>query len=129
MKFKKHNHFFRLSKVCVLLFYIPFFIVQVFYNFDINRLTGSDPSSSNYKNSTAGQQNIKFGNTDRSPEKKLNIRLNKRFHPESVPGCMLLTVDVPGYFSSAVLLSGYTNPILFLSPQLTRSLRGPPAIV
>jgi hypothetical protein len=129
MNFKKHNHFFKLSKISVLLLYIPFFVVQVFYNFDTSRQPGSDLASPHYNNINAGQHNIAFSHTNKSQEKKLNIRLNKRFHPESAPCCTSVAIDVPVYFSSAILLSGYASPSLSSSSQLTWSLRGPPAIV
>jgi hypothetical protein len=130
MNHKRQNTFFRFSKIAVLLLYIPFFVVQGFFNFGDTQLYQSEHNQTNYKNLAADHHAVTINYGNKKTGKQVNIRLNKRFHPKkNAPLCETISFEIPVYFSEATPFGDYTNPLLGLSYFLTRTLRGPPAII
>jgi len=105
--------------------YAAFFAVQLSFNFDVSNRTNFAQRASlqQQKQGPVKATLTKANNTS----KRVNIRLNKRFHPETFPS-YAGTVQAP----PVVYIDG-TKPVhpkeyLLLSVILAQTLRGPPAV-
>ena len=113
-----------LSNTLLLAVYVAFIVVQVFFNFD----TLSNPPVS-FKNSFSinfikgHQESVEKGGNHSS--KKFNIRLNKRFQPEGIPG---INTGLNDPFAEYISLVEYSihNSMALSAVFLSRSLRAPP---
>lgn len=114
------------SKFYLLFLYIPFFIVQGFFNVEIysNNNPGSIGSviSAHSKNH---QSNI-FFNTNKSSGNKAGIRLNKRFQPEKASILISPSFQIAVYFIRSGLFYSYPDPAVYNPHFLSNKLRGPP---
>lgn len=126
MHFKRRNISFSIFKIAVLLFYLPFFLVQVFFNHDsisANKNVEVLYSSSSLKNS-AVLQNL----TDKTNRKLSTIRLNKRFEPATISFCAPISFEIPVFIAALKSFGNYLTPSLASFHLLTHTLRGPPAV-
>jgi hypothetical protein len=113
-------------KTSVLVLYGSFFIVQLFFNFDIENSSNNTILSHSHKNLALGHQSSALKKTNASKDRKQSIRLNKRFKPQAIATYNPFDVKVPVYYletKSFVSHSDICIPALFLFPQ---SFRGPP---
>lgn len=122
---KKFNWFCKLSLVTV---YLLFFIVQVFYNLDINRQLPNPEKICTAvfsKNVVHGATVVKKTNASSCSLSK--PRLNKRYEPSAVPVPGALVIEIP-VSRNATLQIG-TDTRLFYSSVLLSAcgLRGPPS--
>ncbi|WP_301929951.1 hypothetical protein [Ferruginibacter sp.] len=127
MRQKKQNIFFSLTKIVALLFYLPFFLVQIFINHD-SISTGKYAPAVYTKATTSALVVVGPGN-NKTTGKVSSIRLNKRFQPATTPFCVPVSFEIQAYITPETSFGNYLNPAL-VSPHLfTYSLRGPPAVV
>ncbi|MFP5039973.1 hypothetical protein [Parasediminibacterium sp. JCM 36343] len=113
-----------LRKLSVLVLYASFFVAQLSFNYSIGSQLYASYVQANTKNSSTAS----IKQVDKHNDTKVNIRLNKRFQPES-----FVLGDVPVAPAPInVLLSkpvfGYTTPIILHSQLIVGYLRGPPAM-
>jgi|SRR5580658_3679481 len=107
-----HKVTFYATLLCV---YAAFFSVESFYNFE-----GQPCSKDGFRYSVV--KNIPFHSTTTH-----GFRLNKRYHPEAIPPCPIVSPEAPRWYVIPVRL-GYPgdHPL----PEIAiihYSLRGPPA--
>lgn len=126
MRKKKQHIFFSLTKIAALLFYLPFFLVQVFINHD-SIATGKYATPVYKKATTAAGVVVRAGQ-NKNTGKVSSIRLNKRFQPASMPYCVPVSFEIPVHITPEKSFGNYLNPPLASSHLLTYSLRGPPAV-
>jgi hypothetical protein len=106
--------------------YCAFFIVQFTSNFDISN---SDPLKvhaflhQDHKHSTPV---ITGRHGDHRPH--VNIRLNKRFHPEAAPVCNNKITKAPSFYVVLKTTSLYINNCIPTSAVPVHLLRGPPVV-
>lgn len=106
--------------------YSAFFVVQFTSNFDISN---SDP----LKVHTLWHQDHKHNVpviTGRHGDNHLhvNIRLNKRFHPEAAPVSNNKVTKAPSFYVVAKTTSLYINNCIPASAVPVHLLRGPPVV-
>jgi hypothetical protein len=126
MQYKRRNIFFSIFKIAALLFYLPFFLVQVFVNHDSissNKNVGAFYTRSSSKNSGVLQNHI-----DKTTCKLSTIRLNKRFEPATITFCVPVSFEITVFIVSLKSFGNYLNPSLASFHLLTHTLRGPPAV-
>ncbi|MEP7277800.1 MAG: hypothetical protein ABI813_04080 [Bacteroidota bacterium] len=107
--------------------YTVFFVVQVFANAG-NFVTPRFLVNSYNTLSSSKNDNFKTGGSSATSQdsKKSNIRLNKRFHPESMP---LIAYRVATVFPVLISLKPVKpGDHLLVSVVLTSLLRGPPRV-
>ena len=126
MNFTGHSVFFRLSKIAVLLLYIPFFVVQGFFNFDNYSQNNYHYFPTSFTVNAVQNHVVKAIQENKQHDKKTQVRLNKRFHPENVLYCVGIDFETRDYNLLKHSLSYYTDPLLSLFPLSTCPLRGPP---
>src|ERR1700688_4678007 len=73
-----------IAKTSILVLYASFFIVQIFFNFDIANSSDSSTLFSSYKNVPAGYQRSEIKKIHTTKDKKQTVRLNKRFKPKII---------------------------------------------
>jgi hypothetical protein len=124
MELKKQHIFFCLAKLPLLLLYISFFIVQLFYNFDIASRPADTASISLHKNNpeTVKKATIPAG-------KKISFRMNKRYHPQPAVTCNLIIIKPVICYVTSKLHVHYSTGFIPSSTPPAHSLRGPPAVV
>ncbi|MBC7686688.1 MAG: hypothetical protein H7211_00755 [Aquabacterium sp.] len=128
MNLKQQKIFFKFSKISLLLLYIPFFIVQGFFNLD-TPFSYKQTSCVTIGIQVAGKKATPSFHSDKANNKEGSIRLNKRFQPESSPIIVPPIFEVAVYFVKANLFYTYPYPLLPSSHLLANKLRGPPAVV
>ena len=128
MNFKQQQIFFGYSKISVLLLYIPFFIVQGFFNFDTTIRYKETASTTINKQVFNQKKSISF-NSDKTKNKEGHIRLNKRFQAGNAPVVVPPILEITAYFITANLFYTYPDPKLSSSHFYVKKLRGPPAVV
>ncbi len=130
MGFKKQQISFSAYKTALLLLYIPFFVVQCFFNIDTAGSGSVGHIQQQLKKSLSGD-NI-FHSPDSSANKTNNrqvtIRLNKRFQPETTPAIDNFYLEIPVAFTITSSFGIYTNPFPALPHYFTRIVRGPPVV-
>jgi hypothetical protein len=125
---KRQNIFFSISKISVLLLYIPFFVVQGFFIYNNASQSPSEHYQTTYKKVSLNHQPVTIAHGDKTTDKEPKISLNKRFQPENTPGSISTSFELPVYFTPEKLFCAYTNPHLPSSHLLTKTLRGPPVV-
>src|SRR5450432_4441670 len=124
MKLKKQHIFFCLAKLPLLFLYVSFFIVQLFYNFDI----ANHPSGASFiAFHTSNQQTVNKGTTP--ADGKLSFRLNKRYHPQPAITCIAVIIKPVVCYVSSKLHVHYSSGFVPSSTPPAHSLRGPPNVV
>jgi hypothetical protein len=125
MNSKRQNILSCFTKAIVLPLYVSFFIVQLFFNFDIANHSSNNPFFAPYKITTHRSSSVDKTNKGKSVQQ--TIRLNKRFEPQTVPAYNNIVIKSPvdyldknNYVSYAAFI-----PASFLLPQ---SFRGPPVV-
>lgn len=129
MNLNQQKIFFRLSKISLLLVYIPFFIVQGFYNLDTPARNNNQTVSIRFKQQVVSHTHFTFLHSDNSTGKGAKIRLSKRFQQENTPIVVPPAFNVAAYLIKANVFHTYPDPLLPSSHLLANKLRGPPAIV
>jgi hypothetical protein len=105
--------------------YFVFFTVQCIYNFDVTN--GSFKDNFTQLKKANNKQQTSFSVAGQHQFHKKNIRLNKRFQPETLPA-IVSTVSVPQTFFSEKNFSLYKEKV-YTSKVNQTSLRGPPAVI
>jgi len=120
-----------LAKLPLLLLYMSFFIVQLFYNFDIAALVSAKPYLAVQKNDANANSRhhaaIKKATTP--TDKKEGVRLNKRYHPQPAITCHTAVMKRLVCYVSSKLHVHYSRGFIPSSLRATHSLRGPPNVV
>jgi hypothetical protein len=127
MRQKRQNIFFSITKLAALLFYLPFFLVQIFINHD--SIAASKYAQTVYKKATSVVRVVVQPDKNESSGKVVAVRLNKRFQPATIGFCVLVYFEIPVYISLANSFGKYPSPALAPFHLLTHTLRGPPAVV
>lgn len=130
MHLKRQNILFSTSKISALLLIIPLFFVQAFFNYDSvpNYHNGNSQSIVTKSNAAACNTGIvKFG-TNKPGSKKVVIRLNKRFQPETAPVIAIVCLEVPCRIPLINSFRTYANIFLGLPHLFRDRLRGPPEV-
>jgi hypothetical protein len=81
-----------LSWMFLLIIYISFFIVQLFFNFDIANSHSEHHSNSSFKNNSVNKKYSKSTNIS-TQVKKTYTRLNKRFQQENIEFDFTLSIE------------------------------------
>jgi hypothetical protein len=126
MRNKKQNIFFSLTKIIALLFYIPFFLVQVFISQDSVAAGRQAPPV--YKKTATTVSVVVSADKNNTTGKVNSVRLNKRFQPASIPFCVPASVEIPVCVAPLKFFGNYFNPAFAFFHLLTHTLRGPPAV-
>ena len=126
MRQKRQNIFFSLTKIAALLFYLPFFLVQIFINHD--SIATGKYATTVYKKATLTVAFVIRPDKNNTKGKVVSIRLNKRFQPATIPFCVPASFEIPAYITPAKFFGNYLNPSLSSSHLLNYLLRGPPAV-
>ena len=129
MNITRHSTFFLLSRIAVLLIYVPFFTVQCFLSYSNLAQVKTDTFQTSYKRQTSKTPLSIADAEKKSQEKQVTINLNKRFQPGSMSYFLNTSFEVPVYFFEASVFISYLNSLLPTSHLYTGPLRGPPAFV
>jgi len=105
--------------------YVAFFAVQCIYNFDVSN-TVTKAYSVQIKKADDKQQQYLSVASQQHPAKK-NIRLNKRFQPETLP-VIIPTINAPLIVFSEKAVADYREAV-YTSSIYQTFLRGPPAVI
>ena len=123
---KKQHIGFSLSKIAALLFYLPFFLVQVFTNHESNFIHKDAglfcKKSPLHKSVTIQPDRNKTGG------KLVSIRLNKRFQPATIPFCVPVSFEIPVCIVHIKLFGTCPDPFITSFYLHSKTLRGPPAV-
>lgn len=116
-------------RIPLLLLYSLFFTVQVFFNFDTPSY-GQHICQSNIAAQKKECQSVTHtAHANRGKQAHSKIRLNKRFQPSVAPDIQPFSIAAPVCFVHHPPVTGYRNPFYNSIQLLTRTLRGPPAVV
>lgn len=124
MELKKYHILFCLAKMPLLLLYISFFIVQLFYNFDI---AGRPADTASIVLHTSSHQTLKKATVPAN--KKISFRMNKRYHPQPAVSCDPFIIEPVICYVTSKLHVHYSTGFIPSSTPPARPLRGPPAVV
>ena len=124
MNRKKNSIKNTLAKLPIVLLYACFFLVQSGFNYDIANLNIGQHISEN--KAKVGISH--FNKSAENNNKKINIRLNKRFQPESFTVNPIISLKDPVSFSITKVLSPYSNPFIPTFNFAVAALRGPPSV-
>ena len=117
---------FRFSiKAIVITVYSIFFAVQIFFNF----ASGKNIATSNVSHSTACVSKTKqVTKTPKSGSHQMGFRLNKHFHPKSLPSGIFSLPSLPVCFIDKEKIRSCA--VAFISSPFcsSRQLRGPPVL-
>jgi hypothetical protein len=108
----------------IFAFYLAFILVQVLFNFDTH--SGSQPGF--YSIFPAANSHQAIHQLPVPRDSRCSFRLNKRFHPESIPTLQVFSTTCPLIYlpiedAFAYKLEFTPTPVL-----LRQALRGPPAV-
>ncbi|MEO6357447.1 MAG: hypothetical protein ABIU77_14900 [Ferruginibacter sp.] len=126
MRQKRQNIFFSLTKIAALLFYLPFFLVQIFINHD--SVAAGKYATTVYKKATVTIPVVVGPDKNKTTGKAISVRLNKRFQPATIPFCVPVSFEIPVFITPVTSFGKYLNPALSSFYLLTHTLRGPPAV-
>jgi hypothetical protein len=129
MKRKERNIFFGIPKIIVLLVYLPFFLVQGFFNYYSPAQYNKEQVKTNNEKTVSYLKGTTLHQVAKVTGNQSNIRLNKRFQPASTPLCIIESFELPCYYKQVKLFYNYPDPHLPSFHLLTKTLRGPPAVV
>jgi hypothetical protein len=129
MNAKKQYLFFCLGKLPLLVLYISFFTVQLFFNFDIATAQPANGTSVSFHQNSKGKNNLSVVRKAGFPsDKKVTIRLNKRYQPRTAITCSPLIVQPIICLISSKLHVHYSAGFIPSSIPPAHSLRGPPVV-
>lgn len=117
-----------IAKTIILVLYVSFFIVQLFFNFDITNNSRNATFFSLHKNVAAEHRLSIVTKADTAKGKRQTVRLNKRFKPNTILAYTLFDIKSPACYletKSFVFDRGIFIPSSFLLPQF---FRGPPVV-
>jgi hypothetical protein len=126
MNNKKHNISSYFIRVSVLFLYVSFFIVQLFFNFDIANHSNANTFLS--FNKSAAYQSLSILKANKEKGKKQTIRLNKRFEPKAIPAYNII-IEKPSlcYLETKPFVSN-SFVVVHAPFLLSQSFRGPPVV-
>lgn len=108
--------------------YIAFFTVQLFFNFDLQASQAHDLQGNLFQNVVAQNTSHQFFKQKVSVTGKTNVRLNKRFEPESIADCEVPSITISFVRNAPLSLAYYYNDAILSAVTLSISLRGPPVL-
>lgn len=121
-----------ISNVMVSALYLGFFFVQLTANFDLQNQSSNQQFAGSPK---APSKHIQFDSTNHAIKKtfssvsyKHNIRLNKRFFPESAPVISKVELIVEAVSIVEINTPTYANPFIKGISLDSFSRRGPPVV-
>lgn len=113
-----------INRIILLAIYVSFFVVQTVNNSIADYTTRSNISLTSFKDGVG----IKVFSSNKAKDYlKSNIRLNKRFHPESIIG-VSYSLAQPVLLLSATIIKSKPQDYLLISSIIRDSLRGPPVV-
>jgi hypothetical protein len=113
-----------ITKTPVLILYVSFFIVQMFFNFDI---ANSSNKPALYKIEPGNHFSvIKKINTEK--DKKQTTRLNKRFKPQAILTYYQVSIKSPAYRLETRIFVSHADIFIPATFLLSQSFRGPPVV-
>ena len=112
-----------ISRLAIFSLYVVFFVVQVCNS---SAASNSDRTYVSL-NTTKASSKEKTFTSKSGQEKKVNIRLNKRFHPESITS-LEYKLERPLTIISENFTLNKPKDHLLISSILADSLRGPPVV-
>ncbi len=116
------------SKTPTMLLYICFFLVQFssYYNY----VTQSTVSSFSTNTPITANNKTAISKADKNEDRKVNIRLNKRFAPSPILYCEPnFTLTLVSYTTIKKCVIAYVPPFIPSSHLRIKVLRGPPNVV
>jgi len=128
MNSKRQSTFFWLSRIAVLIIYVPFFAVQCFFNYSSITQSKSVIFQTSYKKETSNGTVSIAVTEKKSTDQQVAVNLNKRFQPGGMSYFLNIAFEVPVYYFEASLYNSYNNSLLPTSHLYTGALRGPPAV-
>jgi hypothetical protein len=112
------NSFFRIAFLVGI--YALFFLVELRYNFDTNLFVYPSSKTPSYHSL------IKYNKPP--AQVKINLRLNKRFHPSFISAEVGASKEVLVEHKDQKFANNYSRVSLFNIFLLTKSLRAPPLV-
>jgi hypothetical protein len=128
MKRKGRYIFSNVPVTAVLFLYLPFLLVQGFFNYYGPLQPHTQPDNAQYLKASRTLHCASIQPEKNAGSSKTSIRLNKRFQPASMPFCVPVSFEIPVYVTPEKSFGNYLNPSLFSFHLLTHTLRGPPAV-
>lgn len=128
MYFQRPNILSHLAKVPVLFLYVSFFIVQLFFNFDIVNHSNNTTLLSSYTSVAEVHHYPATKKTIEGKEKKQPNSLNKRFKPQVILTYNFIAIKSLIYYLETKAFVSHSEvfiPALFL---LSQTFRGPPVV-
>lgn len=106
--------------------YLSFFTVQLLFNFDLaNTQKASSGVFAIHHQGHGNSSHAVYKNP--SVTAKANIRLNKRFEPNSIPDCIAPVIEICLFYHMPEKLGHYYEQSILSTTKLSAFLRGPPA--
>jgi hypothetical protein len=116
-----------LKSFLVIGIYLSFFAVQLLYNFDLANSQKSRSERFAFNSVDSGHQCQDYFQKS-SFSSKANIRLNKRFEPNSFADCIAPVIEICLFFHTPEKLGFCYEVHLLSSIELSVLLRGPPSV-
>jgi hypothetical protein len=118
-----------LYKMPLLFLYVSFFIVQLFFNFDIAGNSKEKLSSVSVIQTAFGHGTSGIAQTKSRNEKPNKVRLNKRFEPKAITVQQVSSIKPPVH--TVIIEKIERVPFVFIPASFlcSASFRGPPAVV
>jgi hypothetical protein len=126
--FTDKKHYKNLTRVCLILVYVSFYLVQL--NIHFGKASDRSFFSGDFISQRTGDNTHETLNSEHQKESKVvGFRLNKRFHPSYLFFAPEVLQNLVKYsFCIETTLLNETQPLANFSFNAA-SLRGPPAIV
>lgn len=128
MKRKGQNIFFGIPKIIILLVYLPFFLVQGFFNYYSPASNNHKQVKASYNKTVSHLAGTTLLKSAKVTGKQSSIRLNKRFQPATAPLCIVDSFELPYCYREAKSFPNYPNPLLSSFHLIVQTLRGPPVV-
>jgi hypothetical protein len=112
----------------LLSLYFGFFFVQLTANFELKNTYNYNKFSSPTNSVKSTRFNYFSTAVFSSVSKKCNVRLNKRFFPESFKIINKIKFEIEPVFISEPTLICYSNPSIVRKVGFSISRRGPPVV-
>jgi len=128
MNLKRHSIYFWLSRISVLLIYIPFFAVQCFFNYSSITQAKIENFATHYEHTATNTKASIVDSQKKQSENKTFVSLNKRFERANILSCFIFSFELATCFHETKSFGSYIN---FVIPSFlfdTGTLRGPPVI-
>jgi hypothetical protein len=128
MNRKRINILFYLAKMPLLFLYVSFFIVQLFFNFDIANHSNDTTLLFSAKSVAAGHKFPGIVKTKNETRKKQTILLNKRFKPQVILSCNAIVIKSSSCYLETKTLVSHSGIFIAAPFLLSQSFRGPPLV-